>query len=122
MLDPFHEKKKKEYELKVLELMIGRCYPVSEISEPKKKLSVCQEAEVFYRDRIHGVSGSDASFHDVKSRFPNLSERIKTEISVFSDKMAEAGEDIPKIEAVIRNFGLNVNFSDERLKSLLKNR
>jgi hypothetical protein len=121
MLDSFHEKKKKEYELKLIELMIGRCYTLADVSDPRKKINIRDEAEVFYRDHIHGVTGAEASHHNVKTRFPNLNDRVKTELSVFAEKMAEAGEDIVKIEATLRNFGLNVNFSNDKLKSMIRN-
>jgi len=121
MLDTFQEKKKKEYELKVIELLIGRCYSVEDVSNPAKKRSIFEEAEVFFRDHIHGVTGTDASHHNIKTRFPNLTEKLRHELSAMSERMHEAGEDIPKIEEVFRAFGLNISFSNDRLKTMLRN-
>ena len=120
MLDPFQEKKKKEYEFKTIELLIGRCYPIADVANPRKKMSISEEAEVFYRDHIHGVTGSDASHHNVKTRFPNLNDKIKNELSAMAEKMAEASDDITKIEQTLSNFGLRISFSDDKFKTMLK--
>jgi hypothetical protein len=120
-MDVFEKEKKKEFELKVMELMVGRNYPMEEVSDLRKKLAIREEAEVFYRDHIQGMTGKDASHHNVEQRFPRLNEKIRMELSSFAEKMHAAGEDITKIEAVIKEFGVSFSISAEKLKSMIKN-
>lgn len=120
MLDAFAERLKKQYELRVIESMMARCYPLSDLTDLRRRREILDEAEVYYRDHIHGVVGTDASHHDVAKRFPALNEAMRTELSAFAERMAEAGQDEAKIESVFAAFGVNVSFSSERLRSLLK--
>jgi len=120
MMDPFVEKIKKQYELRVIEILIGRCYPSSEISNLNKKRMIFEEAEIFYRDHIFGLTGSDATHHNVEQRFPSLNTSIRAELSVFAEKMHSTGDDVEKIEKVMAEYGVTVSFNAERLKAVLK--
>lgn len=122
MLDPFAERLKKQYELRVLETLMARCYPLEEITDLRRRRAILEEAEVFYRDHIHGMVGTDATHHDVAKRFPSLNEAMRKEISAFAERMAEAGEEEGKIEGVLAAWDVRVSFSSERLKALLKSR
>lgn len=122
MQDPFIEKIKKQYELRVIEQFIGRCYPMEDVANARKKNTIFEEAEVFYRDHIHGLKGADATHHNVERRFPSLNGAIRAELSSFAEKMGEAGDQIDKIEAVLNSCGAAVSFSAERLKTLIKSR
>ncbi len=119
-MDAFVEAKKKENAFKVIELLLGRSYPITDISDVKKKRNIMEQAEVFYRDHIYGASGKDAAYHNIAKRFPDLNEKIMNELSAFSDRMHEAGDDLMKIQEVINNFGISVDFNAERLKALLR--
>ena len=116
------EEKKKSYAIKVIDLLIGRCYPMADISDPRKKHNILGEAEVFYSDHITGDTGGKASFHNVEQRFPNLNEKIRNELSSFAERMHEADEDFGKVEQVIRDFGISVDFQADKLKMLMNQR
>jgi hypothetical protein len=119
-MDIFLETKKKEYELKVIELLVGRTTPVEDLADVRKKRMIMEQAEVYYRDHIHGVTGTDASHHNIKQRFPDLNEKIRQELSTFAEQMHEAGDSLERIQAVINAFGVNLDFNAEKLKTLLK--
>ena len=121
MIDSFHEVKKKEYERWVIDHLIGRTYPMGEVSDQRKKVTIFNEGEVFYRDHIEGLLGSEASYHNVKQRFPSLNEEIKVLLSEFAEKMRKAGDSQEKMEAVFREYGLSISFSSDKLKTLMKN-
>ena len=120
MLDSFQQSRKKEYERKVIEYLIGRCYPLDEVSSQRKKMAIQDEAEVFYRDHIQGMLGKDSSHH-VNKRFEVLNEKIQNELSVFAEKIHEAGDDLVRIEDVFKAYGQTISFSGDKLKSMMKN-
>lgn len=118
----FHEEeRKKKYVSEIIELLIGRCYDFSEISDTHKKTIIRTEAEVFYRDHIPGSVDSEASHHNIEKRFPNLNIKLRSELSLLAEKMEEADSDIQKTEEVIKSFGISANFASDKLKNLLNN-
>jgi hypothetical protein len=121
-MDMIVEEKKKEYALKVIELLVGRSYPLPDISDIMKKHTIMEEAEVFYRDHIKGVTGGDASYHNTHQRFPNLNEKIRNELSSFAEKMNESGDDLSKMQQVIKDFGITIDFYSDKFKAMLNGR
>ena len=120
MIDSFKEIKKKEYVRWTIDYFVGRTYPLAMVSDQRKKLAIFDEAEVFYRDHMQGILGSEASYHNVKQRFPALNEEMKVLLSAFAEKMDAAGDDEAKMEAVFREYGLNISFSSDKLKNIIK--
>jgi len=120
-MDFYEEERKKKYVLEVIELLIGRCYDLSEISDVRKKTIIRNEAEVFYRDHIAGAMDSEASHHNIEQRFPNLNIKLRSELSLLAEKLEEAGSDIQKTEEVIKSFGISANFASDKLKNILNN-
>ena len=121
-MDMIIEEKKKEYALKVIELLVGRSFSLEDISDIRKKHTIMEEAEVYYRDHITGVTGGDASYHNIKQRFPNLNEKIRNELSSFAQKMFESGDDLLKMQQVIKDFGITIDFYSDKLKTMLNSR
>ena len=119
-MDIYEEQRKKKYESEVIELLIGRCYPLEEISDIHKKTIIRNEAEVFYRDHIAGAVDADASHHNIEQRFPHLNIKLRTELSQFAEEMSKADENITQIESVIKKFGITANFASDKLQNLLK--
>lgn len=119
-MDHIEEALKKKYERQVVDLLIGRTCKIEDISDARKKNLILDEALIFYRDHIRGSVGSDASHHDVGRRFPGLNEEIRVELSRFSEKMYDADQDMAAIEAVIKEFGINVSFATDRFRSSIR--
>ena len=120
-MDIYEEERKKKYEREVIELLIGRCYDLEEISDLHTKTIIRNEAEVFYRDHIAGAIDAEASHHDITKRFPHLNVKLRSELSLFAEKMIKAGDNIEKVESVIKDYGFNISFSSDKLRNLLNN-
>ncbi len=110
---------KKKFETDALQNLIARSYDFAVIQNDAQKRTIMNETEIFYRDHIKGQIGSDASHHNIKSRFPALNETMRRNISIFANEMAEC-RTIEAVEQVCKRYGTVRNVINEKFKDFMK--